>query len=59
MVDVSKKIKLWARELKAVSQTGLEYGKDVFDQERYEQLNDLSNRMLSSISEISEAEIDT
>lgn len=58
MMNISEKIKMWARELKAVSQTGIEYGKDVFDQERYEQLNHLSNRMLSTISKESESEID-
>lgn len=56
-MDVSEQIKLWARELKSISQTGLEYGKDVFDKERYNQINELSNHMLSSISKVDVNEI--
>lgn len=50
VLDTSSKIKAWAKEIRAIAQTGLEYGKDVFDKERYEQLNALSNEMLSTIS---------
>lgn len=58
LMDTSERIKLWARELKATAQTGLAYGKDLYDQERYQQMNELSNQMLSHISGMSCDEID-
>src|SRR5699024_1950703 len=42
--------KSWAKELKALAQTGLEYTTDVFDMERYKYLNNIANQMLASIS---------
>lgn len=57
-MDTSEKIKLWAREIKSIAQTGLAYGKDVYDKERYQQMNDLSNHMLAYISGMSSHEID-
>lgn len=57
-METSENIKLWARELRAIAQTGLTYGKDVFDLERYEQMNELSSRMLAHISGMSPYEID-
>lgn len=57
-MNTSEEIKLWARELKAIAQTGLAYGKDVYDLERYQQMNGLSNQMLSYISDFSSDEID-
>lgn len=56
-MKTSKQIKQWARELKSIAQTGLTYGKDEFDKERYEQMNELSNAMLSHISGISHDEV--
>lgn len=32
----------WAKEIQGIAQTGLEYGKDVYDLERYEALRELS-----------------
>lgn len=32
----------WAKEMQAISQAGLEYTKDVYDKERFEQLRELS-----------------
>lgn len=32
----------WAKQIQAISQTGLAYGRDVYDIERFEQLRDLS-----------------
>ncbi|WP_042143646.1 NUDIX hydrolase N-terminal domain-containing protein [Paucisalibacillus sp. EB02] len=49
-MDTAERIKYWAREIKSLSQTGLAYGKDQFDQERYLKLNDLAVEMLSYIS---------
>lgn len=56
-MDTSERIKLWAREMKSIAQTGLAYGKDVYDKERYEQMNELSHEMLSYISGMSEQEV--
>lgn len=49
-MDTGEKLKVWARELKAIAQTGLEYGKDVYDKERYDQLNAIANDILAYIS---------
>src|SRR5699024_10459031 len=54
-----EQIKLWARELRAISQTGFEYGRDEFDKERYAQLLGVSNEMLSQISNFSSAEVNS
>ncbi|MGV2786956.1 ADP-ribose pyrophosphatase, partial [Clostridium perfringens] len=32
----------WAKEIQAISQAGLEYTRDVYDKERFEQLRELS-----------------
>ncbi len=56
-MNTFEQIKRWARELKAIAQTGLTYGNDVFDKERYEQMNELSNTMLTHISGIPSSEI--
>ncbi|MBB6454607.1 ADP-ribose pyrophosphatase YjhB (NUDIX family) [Salirhabdus euzebyi] len=56
-MDAAEQIKQWAKELKSVAQTGLTYGKDVFDKERYSQMHDLATTMLSYISGMSEDEV--
>lgn len=56
-LETYEQIKLWAREIKAIAQTGLAYEKDVFDKERYNQMNDISVNMLSYISGIDVDEI--
>lgn len=38
----------WAKKIQAIAQTGLEYGKDVYDIERYEALRELSVDILAS-----------
>lgn len=38
----------WAKEIQAIAQTGLEYGKDVYDLERYEALRELSIDIMES-----------
>ncbi len=43
----------WAVELQAIAQSGLFYGKDKFDIERYERIRDISAEMLSYKTEIS------
>lgn len=32
----------WAKELQSIAQAGLLYGKDVFDQERYQRIRDIA-----------------
>ncbi|CEF42219.1 NUDIX hydrolase [Acetobacter senegalensis] len=39
---------VWAREIQAISQTGLTYATDPFDKERYEILRALSARMMTA-----------
>lgn len=58
-MKTSEKIKVWARELRSIAQTGLTYGNDVFDKERYEQMNELSNTMLAHISGMSDRQINS
>ncbi len=40
----------WAVELQAIAQAGLYYGRDCFDQERYERIREISAEMISSRS---------
>lgn len=47
-----KKCLEWAVELQAIAQAGLHYGKDCFDQERYERIREISAEMISNQSEI-------
>lgn len=37
----------WAKQIQAISQTGLEYSKDIYDIERFEMLRDLSVEILN------------
>ena len=49
---VSYKWLEWAKEMQAIAQSGLTYAKDVYDQERYEQLRQLSVDILASYTEL-------
>lgn len=42
----------WAVKLQAIAQSGLHYGKDKFDLERYEQIRDIAAEMISYKTEI-------
>ncbi len=42
----------WAVELQSIAQSGLFYGKDKFDMERYERIREISAEMISYKSEI-------
>jgi len=42
----------WAIELQSLAQSGLTYGKDVYDRERYERIREISAEMISHKSEI-------
>ena len=41
----------WIKEIRALSQTGLTYTKDVYDRERYERLIELANEMFAHIGD--------
>jgi len=41
----------WAKQIQAISQTGKAYTKDDYDMEHYEQLQQLSYKMIASLSE--------
>lgn len=43
----------WAVELQALAQAGLTYGKDIYDQERYRRIREISAEMLSCKTGIS------
>lgn len=38
----------WARKLQAIAQTGLEYGKDKFDLERYREVRQIAVEMMAA-----------
>lgn len=42
----------WAKQIQAIAQTGLAYAKDVYDEERYAMLRDLSVKILSEYTEV-------
>lgn len=47
----------WAKQIQAIAQTGLTYGKDIYDIERYEMLRQLSIDILSDYTSINEEKI--
>ncbi|WP_166244570.1 NUDIX hydrolase [Paenibacillus turpanensis] len=47
----------WAKQIQAIAQTGLTYTKDVYDQERYEQLRQLSVDILANYSNVGKEKI--
>lgn len=51
-MDKSEKWLDWAVELQSLAQAGLFYGKDVFDEERYERIREIAAEMISYKSEI-------
>lgn len=42
----------WAKQIQAISQAGLEYSKDVYDIERFEQLRELSVEIMQQYTEV-------
>lgn len=38
---------IWTRRLQAIAQSGLQYGRDVYDKERYQELSDIAAEMLA------------
>lgn len=47
----------WAKEIQAISQTGLAYSKDIYDLERFEQLRELSVRILGEYTAVETARV--
>ncbi len=43
----------WAKELQAISQTGLHYATGQFDRERYQRLGEISAEILATHSNLS------
>lgn len=52
-MDKKEKWLQWAVELQAIAQSGLFYGKDNFDLERYQRIRDISAEMISFKTDIS------
>lgn len=52
-MDKNEKWLQWAVELQAIAQSGLFYGKDKFDLERYERIREISAEMISYKTDIS------
>ena len=50
MQKSSEKWLIWAKEIQAIAQNGLTYTKDVFDQERFERLREISAEIMSCYS---------
>jgi len=42
----------WINQIKAISQIGQTYSKDIFDLERYRQLSDIANAMYAQITDV-------
>ncbi|WP_373232208.1 NUDIX hydrolase [Cohnella sp.] len=42
----------WAKQIQAISQTGLEYSKDIYDIERFEMLRDMSVEILNEYTDV-------
>ena len=49
----------WAVELQSIAQSGLTYGKDVYDKERYERIREISAEILSHMSDIPTEKVKT
>ncbi|WP_438448041.1 NUDIX hydrolase [Gorillibacterium sp. sgz5001074] len=49
----------WAKQIQAIAQTGLAYGRDVYDIERFEQLRELSVEIMSHYTEVSPEKLRT
>ena len=52
-METNEKWLQWAVELQAIAQCGLFYGKDQFDQERYERIREIAAEMISFKTELS------
>lgn len=48
----------WARQLQAISSTGIFFGESDFDKERYEEINHIANQMLAQLGNVPIARIE-
>ena len=48
----------WTRDLQAIAQTGLEFTRDPYDRERFEQLRGIASRMMAAGSGVAAARIE-
>lgn len=48
----------WAKQIQAIAQTGLTYVRDVYDQERYQQLRQLSIEMMAEYTSVGKEKIE-
>lgn len=49
----------WATDLQSIAQAGLEYGKDIFDKERYEKVREIAGEMMQAQTGLPKEKIDT
>lgn len=47
----------WLNQLQAIAQNGLTYSNDIFDQERYAQLRQITAHMISQVSQLESQQI--
>ena len=52
-MDHQEKWLQWAVELQALAQTGLTYGKDVYDRERYQRIREIAAEMVACKADVS------
>lgn len=50
MVNIMDDVELLIEQLQAIAQTGKHYSKDVFDRERYEQLEEVSKKLTAKLT---------
>ena len=49
----------WAKDLQSIAQAGLEYGKDIFDKDRYEKVREIAGEMMQAQTGLPKEKIDT
>ena len=55
-MNLSREIALWADKIRDITALGLHYSVNIYDQERYENLQQLAIEMLSVVTDCSEEE---
>ena len=56
-MNLSREVALWADKIRDISALGLHYSENIYDQERYENLQQLAIEMLSVATDWSEEEL--
>lgn len=54
---MDKKLLQWAKRLQSLAQSGLEYSKDKYDIERFQEIRDISVEILSTYTELDHAKV--